>query len=380
MYRRLIRLVFLCVVAVFLSAAWLHVHSLSVCASDGLEGLHDAAAEVVLPEGAESAFSDIGISAEDPTAVLELSPSEWIGMLWDTAKREIAAPIALLSALLTLILLSSTLAGMQDTVASGEMRKLLDMLCVLVCVGASAEPFCTCLRRTADALTEGSVFMGSFVPVFGGFLAAGGAVASGTSYQMLVLFLTQAMQQLTRHLLFPLLECAAALGIADAVNPSLRLNGMVGGLRKAVTWILGFLMTAFASLLSIRSFVADAADGLAVKTVRLMTSSLIPVVGGAVSEAYGSVQGSIRLMQSGTGVIGILGIVWLTVPPLISAVCYRAVFSLAGIAAELTGTDAVRGLCRDIEGVLGAAFAMLVTYAVMLIFSTAIMLMLVGNE
>lgn len=358
-------------------AAWLML-PIQGYAADALGELA-AAGEVVLPDTAETVLSEAGISAEEPTSVLDLSPRKWLAMLLDAAKTEASAPISLLAALLTLMFLTAVLGGLGDMAAKGGLRDLAEFLCVLVCVGAAAVPLCGCLSRTADALREGSVFMGSFVPVFGGFLAAGGAVASGTSYQMLVFFLTELMQQLNGHVLFPLLEAAAALGIADAVNPSLRLGGLVQGIRRAVTWLLGFLMTAFASLLSVRSFVADAADGLAVKAVRLAASGLIPIVGGAVSEAYGSVQGSIRLMQSGTGVLGILAIIWLTLPPLLSVVCYRAVFGLVGIAAELTGTDAVQKFCRDAEAVLRTAFAMLVTYAVMLIFSTAVLLLMMGG-
>lgn len=369
--------IMVCVVTLLL-CLWLFPAK-HVCAESGMEGLTAAASDVAMPDGVDAVLEDMGISAEDPTSILTVSPSAWFSMLWASVREELAAPVVLLTALLTLILLSATLAGMNDTVASGGLRRLLDTLCVLISVGAVSTPICTCLTRTADALTEGGVFMGSFVPVFGGFLAAGGAIAAGTSYQVLVFFLTELMQQLNVHLLFPLLTSAAALGIADAVHPALHLGGLVTAIRKLVTWLLGFLMTAFAALLSVRSFVASAADGLGTKTVKLLTSSLIPVVGGAVSDAYGTVQGSIRLLQSGTGILGVLAIAWLTVPPLLSVLCYRAAFGAAGMVAELVGAEAMGRLCKGVESVLSAAFAMLVTYAMMLMFSTAIMLMLTGS-
>ncbi len=336
--------------------------------AEGMEALEAAAESIPYPDGMEA--------LTDGNAVMDISPSSWVGMLWDTLCEELRAPLVLLSALLTLTLLSSVLGGMRDAAASDSMGKMLDLLCILVCVGAAAEPLGECLTRTAEALHDGSVFMASFVPVFSGFLAAGGAVAGGTSYQVLLLFLTESMQQLNDGILFPLLRAGAALGMADAVHPSLHLGGLVGGLRKGVTTILGTLMTAFAALLSVRSFVADAADGLAMKTAKLLTSTLIPIVGGAVSDACGTVQGSIRMLQSGTGVLGILAIAWLTVPPLCSAFCYRLAFGIAGMAAETAGAASMQRLCRDAESILAAAAAMLVIYALMLMFSTAIMLML----
>ena len=132
--------------------------------------------------------------------------------------------------------------------------------------------------------------------------------------------------QLTNGMLLPLLQMSTALGIADAVNPQLRLEKLAGGLRTAVTWILGTMMALFSALLSVRTFVASAADSLAAKSVRLLTAGMIPIVGSAVSDAYGTVQGSIRLLRNGTGAVGIIVIILLTVPPLLSLLLHRAVF------------------------------------------------------
>ncbi|MCR4761062.1 MAG: stage III sporulation protein AE, partial [Oscillospiraceae bacterium] len=250
----------------------------------------------------------------------------------------------------------------------------------VICITAAAEPLCGCLERTADALETGQAFMAGYIPVFAGFLAAGGSVAGGAAYHVFVLFLTETVMLLANRLLFPLLQWGTALGIADAVNPKLRLGQFVSGFRTAVTWTLGTVMALFSALLSVRSFVASAADSLAAKSAKLLTSSVIPVIGSAVSDAYGTVQGSIILLRNSTGAVGILVIIWLTVPPLLSLLCYRAVFRLMQIVAETAGTETLGSLFRNAQTVLSAAFAILVCYAVMLIFSSAIMMILVGNR
>jgi stage III sporulation protein AE len=221
--------------------------------------------------------------------------------------------------------------------------------------------------------------MTGFIPIFGAFIAAGGNVASGTAYQVCVLFLTESIMQLLHGILFPILQMSAALGITDAVNPTLRLSGFVSGLRTAVTWILGFIMTMFSALLSVRSIVASAADSLASRSVRLLASGLIPIVGNAVSDAYGTVQGSIRLLRNGVGAVGILVILWLVLPPLISLCIYRMIFHINSIFAEMAGAKPLAQLFRNTQAVLSAAFAVLVCFAVMMIVSSAAVLLLIGN-
>ena len=343
------------------------------------DALSRAAQSIEIPDEVQQEFDRIGITPENPQSVLSLSPDDLLHRLLETAAEEAAAPLKLCGMLLTMTVLSTLLGSLGDA-AGGTLRRGFDTLCTLLCIGTAAQPLCDCLIRTADALDTGQAFMTGYVPVFGAFIAAGGQVAGSAAYQVFVLFLTEGIMQLMHGALFPLLQMSAALGLADAVNPALQLGGFVRGIQKAVTWLLGFVMTMFSALLSVRGIVAAAADSLAAKSVRLVASGLIPIVGNAVSDAYGTVQGSIRLMRSGVGACGILVILWLTLPPVISLTLYRIVFRINGIFAEMAGTKPLPQLYQNMQTVLSAAFAMLVCFAVMMIVSSAVMLLLLGGE
>ena len=341
--------------------------------------LQQAAESLDIPAEIDAELSKIGVDTGRPESLLSLSPDELLHSILETAAEEAAAPLRLCGILLMLTVLTAICGNLGDTAAGGSLRRCFDALCTLLCVGTAASPLCDILIRAAETLDTGHAFMGSYIPVFGSFIAAGGQVAGGAAYQVCVLFLTEGIMQLLHGVLFPVLQMSAALGIADAVNPMLRLSGFVSGLRSAVTWILGFVMTMFSAVLSVRSIVASAADSLASKSVKLLASGLIPIVGNAVSDAYGTVQGSIRLLRNGVGAAGILVILWLVLPPLTALTCYRLVFRINGIFAEMSGTKALAQLYQNIQSVLSATFAILVCFAVMMIISTALILLLLGS-
>lgn len=344
-----------------------------------MDALYDAAGDISIPPEAEQYLSDAGISADEPESLLTLSPAGMLRAVVSAAAEEAAAPLHSCGILLALTVLSTVLGSMNDAASHPAIKRLFEVICTLLCIGQAARPLCTCLIRTAEALSRGQVFMGSFVPVFAAFLAAGGAVAEGAAYQAFVLFLTETVMQLAAGILFPLLQMAAALGIVDAVNPALRLGSFVSGIRTAVTWILGFVTALFSALLSVRSFVASAADSLAAKSLRLIASNMIPIVGSAVSDAYGTVQGSIHLLRNGVGAVGILVILWLVLPPVISLILYRLIFWLMRLFADMAGAKPMAALFQNTQDVLTAAFAILICFALMLIFSSAIMLLLLGK-
>ena len=345
--------------------------------TDAMDALYDAAEALDIPEEARQELEDAGIRISEPESVLNMAPGDLLHYLLDTLAEEAAVPFRLCGVLLSVTMLAALFGGLRDAAVQPEIRQMLETLCTLICVGSAAEPLCASLIRTAETLQTGQLFMASYVPVFTAFLAAGGAVASGASYQVFVLFLTECIMQLANGILFPLLQTAAALGIADAVNPKLHLGRFVSGMRTAVTWVLGFVMAMFSGLMTVRSFVASAADSLAAKSVKLLASSAIPVIGGAVSDAYGTVQGSIQLLRSGIGAVGILVILWLLLPPIVSLLLYRAVFWLMHLVAEMADTRQTAQLFQNAQAVLSAAFAILICFAVMLILSTAIMLLLI---
>lgn len=347
--------------------------------SDPADRLRDAADNIEIPEAAQPFLTESGLSASDPESLLTISPSEMLQTVLHTATDEAAAPLRLCGTLLALTVLTTVLSSLNDAAAHPSMKSLFDAVGTLLCVTAAASPLCTCLIRTADAFQTGRVFMGSYVPVFAAFIAAGGSVAGGAAYQIFVLFLTETVMQIAGGILFPLLQMAAALGIVDAVNPKLHLGCFVSGIHKGVTWLLGFLMALFSALLSVRSFAASAADSLAAKSLKLIASSAVPVIGGAVSDAYGTVQGSIRLLRNGVGGIGILVILWLVLPPMLSLILYRLVYWLMQFLAETAGASSMAKLYHNMLDILSAAFALLFCFAVMLIFSSAIMLLLLGN-
>lgn len=365
---------------VFLLPFLLFFSGLPCAAADtAMDVLYDTAKTIEIPPDAAQYLEDAGISVSEPQSLLTLSPQEMLHSIFTAAASEASAPLRLCGTLLALTVLSTVLGSLNDAAAHSAMKRLFDVICTLLCVCSAAEPLCACLLRTADALQRGQVFMGSYVPVFAAFLAAGGSVAGGTAYQTFVLFLTEAIMQLAGGILFPLLQMGTALGIVDAVNPDLRLGTFVSGIRSGVTWTLGFVMALFSALLSVRSFVASAADSLASKSVKMLASSMIPIVGSAVSDAYSTVQGSIHLLRSGIGAVGILVILWMVLPPLLSLILYRLVFWLMRMFADMAGAKPMAALYQNTQAVLSAAFAILVCFAVMLIFSSAVMLLLLGK-
>ena len=110
-----------------------------------------------------------------------------------------------------------------------------------------------------------------------------------------------------------------------------------------------------------------------------MISGCVPIIGGAVSDAYAAVLGSMGVLRSGAGVVGIAAMLTLLLPVLLELGLYRLLTGAAAAVSELFGTAALTKLFKNLESVLAVGFSAAVSFSVMFIFSTAVMMLIGGG-
>lgn len=101
-------------------------------------------------------------------------------------------------------------------------------------------------------------------------------------------------------------------------------------------------MTVFSAVLGITGSINSAADTVSVKTARFFLSNSIPIVGGAITDAVGTLAGSISVLRSGVGAFGICALLLLILPALLQMLLWKASLSVMSAAAELFGQKRVR--------------------------------------
>ena len=166
------------------------------------------------------------------------------------------------------------------------------------------------------------------------------------------------------------------LGItaAASVDPDLHLDRLSEGIKKAVIWGLGLIMTVFLGILSVQSIITASADNAAMKTLKFAVSSAVPIVGGAVSDALSTVSGSLALMRTGIGGFGIAAGVCLLAPPVISAACYSFSLFAAGVISDIFGCGQTGKMIRSGESVMQVITASLSCFFLFITISSAILL------
>jgi stage III sporulation protein AE len=214
----------------------------------------------------------------------------------------------------------------------------------------------------------------TFVPVFAGIMAISGQLTTASVFSATVLIAGQVFVYVMTVFLVPLVSCVLGVSIAGAVNPDLKIDRMAETVKKIVVWGLGLLVTVFAGLLSLQSIISNSADTVALRTARFITSSTVPIIGGAIGDALTTVRGSLDLLRGSTGTFGIIAGLMIFVPTLVSVFLHRVALAVAAAVCEMFGIMRLASLLKSGENIMSIVFAMLFCLTVLIVISVAMML------
>lgn len=198
---------------------------------------------------------------------------------------------------------------------------------------------------------------------------------TGALYNVLLFGACQGISSLLQAAFVPVISCYLSLAIVTEVVPQMGLAGIVSGFKKLITWALGLTMTLFVGLLSLQSAIAGGGDNVAVKTTKFMISSLIPGVGGSLSELFMATQGCVQLVKSTVGAAGIAIAVLTFLPVLLRVTLWQLVTAAGGIVGEMLGAGELSRLLKSVGSALSVMLAITLYYAMLFIVSTSLMIL-----
>lgn len=331
-----------------------------------------------LSSDVQSVLEKYDIRADNPDSVDSFGAGEILEYIYDIAALKLASPLRTFFTLTAVIVFTAFMESSKGGLKGGT-EHMSGLITAMAGAAAVIPDVCSCFLRVRETIAQSSDFMTSFTPVFAGIIITSGSPGAGMCYNMTVYAVVNIIIQIIDKALLPVLSMCLALSITDAVTK----NGSAGGLQRfmktIVTWTLGFLMTVFIGILSVQGIVRGATDTFASKTAKYVVSNFVPFVGGAVSDAYGTVLGSLKILKSCTGFVGIVTLCILLLPVLLELMLYRLAVSGAAAIGEIFGADSMARLLRGVEIALKMTFAVLVCFSVMFIVAIAVVLLMTGS-
>lgn len=327
-----------------------------------------------LPEQAKEYMELAGVDTVDFGALLDFSPDAIFDCFAAMIKNGFRQPFnAFLTAVGNVIFLSLVQCFFTGDARS---RSILNIIsgCFLI-IGIFTQLY-TAVKAGVSCISLTAGFELALIPAFAATVTASGNPALALSYSGFSLAAAQGVQQLAKAVILPASGACLSLGITAAVSPDFRFGGLCETLTKTVKNVLSFAAAMFSSVLALKGVLARSADSLTAKGIKLVVSSAVPVVGGALSEAYSTVAGSLSMLNSALGVFGIVAVFMINAPAILQLLMWIIALRLGETVARIMGQEQQASLLKCIGDTVSMINVLIIYCMTVFIISCGIVLSL----
>ena len=199
--------------------------------------------------------------------------------------------------------------------------------------------------------------------------AAAGGVSASMMWQISTGFLVGLFMKLVERLLLPLLYLYIGLLTASACLSDGRLDTLAEGLKKLMSWTLSGALLLFTAYLSAARILAGSVDAAAVKAAKAAISTMVPVVGGILSEAAGSILAGAGLLRGAIGAFGMLAVLASCAYPFLQLGVQYLLYQLTAVLSSVVGVPRLYQLIRGLGGAFGLLLGMTGSCALLLLIA-----------
>lgn len=271
--------------------------------------------------------------------------------------------------LLTVVLLCALAGEVSGSLGAPAELDVTALAGALAVTAASVADIHALIGLGREALDRMSQFSKVLLPTMTAAAAAAGAPSGAAARQLATMLFSDVLLTLINSLLLPLvyLYVAACTAYAALGNEGLKRVGEL--LKWAVTSILTAVVLAFVGYLTVSGVIAGSADAVTLKAAKMTISGMVPVVGGILSDAAGTVLAGAGILRGAVGVFGMLGVLAICVAPFLQLGVHYLVYKLTAALSATVAGGRMAGLIDAIGGAFGLVLGMTGASALLLLVS-----------
>ena len=332
-----------------------------------------------LSEETRELFEQLGIDGVSYEQIIDVSPSTLLELLVSLFKTNLKVPLGMLALIGGIMLASAIIQSFTDSLQEKKSSDIFNLVSGFVIGISIIIPIGQCISEVSSAIQLSATFMTAFIPVFVAVIIASGKPLTALSFNGLVFSLSELIMHISRSFILPIVSGFLGLSLAGAFSVGMKIGNIIAFSKRCVTVVMGFMSTVFVGLICMKGFVSTAADTVGTKASKFLLGNFLPVVGGAMGEAMSTIRSCLGLVKSSIGAFGMVGIMLIYVPVVISLLSWQLVLYVSQILGDMLGVGNVVTVIKAISSTLSLLLAVLIFSTFLLIISISAILMARGG-
>lgn len=244
----------------------------------------------------------------------------------------------------------------------------------LIIVTLITNTFVNMLSLVKNTIINIVNFMNLLVPLLITLIVTTGHIASGSTVQLVLIFVINIMGNLIGNLIIPLILISTAMSIVSNFSDKVHVDRLSKFIKSAIVWILGVILTIFVCVLSIEGTLSSSVDNFTSKTAKATVSTFIPVVGKVMGDTVETVIGCANILKNAVGVVGLVIILSIVILPIIKITIMWAILRLIAALSETIADNKIVKLFDAISDSYKVLFGILISVSIMFVVGITIVL------
>ena len=311
----------------------------------------------------EEFFNDENFSITDETCFKEIvtnlingsfksDPMTILGKIANSFFHNTKSILPILLMIIAIAILGNIVNSFKANSNSQAIADLIHFVCMAVVIVLLVSMFKNVYTITTGCVNKISSQMSIIFPILMTLLTTMGSVMTVGIYQPIVAVLTSGMTAIFSKVIYPIFLLSLIFIILNNLSNNIKLNKFISFLGSSFKWIVGFIFTIFAGILTIQGISAGKYDTISLKATRFAMKSYIPIIGGYLSDGLDYVMLSSVLIKNAIGVAGLVLLIMSILIPIINILIVKLGLQLVAGIIEPMGNSKISGLCEDLSKVL----------------------------
>ena len=316
--------------------------------------------------------------SEIASGSFSLDPIDILNNVIDGIMAELRSFASDAAVITVMALLSSAVGTLNTPLGESAAGRASFFAFFTVISGLALSCFQTALTYGTEVISLMTGFMTKLTPVLVLMLFTCCKTASAAAFEPVLSAAVFVVSVVIEKCLVPLMTFSAVLSVAGNIGDRSKISGFIKIVRSVTKWLMALVITLFTGINAIYGFSAAALDAVGAKTIKFAVGSLVPVVGGFLSDTLETVASSASLLKNAAGISGMLIICGICVTPVIKIGIMQLLLKLAAAMTEPVTDGRISSMIWDMSEAVTSVFGTVILTAVLFLINICIILTATG--
>lgn len=331
-----------------------------------------------LPKKTMNTLEKIGLKNINPESIAKIDIQKIFDEATSESREKFKNIFSHTAVVIGILLICAIFKNFCPQKNENHLNSIINSVCCLGLCKFIIYPILQCIAQSRLIIENAGNFATALSAVMIGILISLGKPISASSYHYLVLVAGKIIEKIFSKVIITVLTAIFGTSVIMSVSQQSHLEEFCKTAHKTLQSFLKFVSASFVGILTLQNLITSSADKISISSAKLMINGFVPIVGGAISDAFETVRGYLNLLKSTVGAFGIIAGVAIFFPIVTECALWVVFLHLCKFLSDTLDLKKQSLLFKSIVETMKTLVAILISTVVILISSTGIILMMGG--